>query len=1024
MARRTVTASNRASAIASPTPHATQTPVPSSSDPDLALLRRQWKWAAFSQFFYTFSKLFAMEDVTIMDIEEDLVHSRAIVLPRIMARMLSTLSGDKKTNLDNWQIALRRQYMKRNPTANPLGPEPPKESADYDEPTLDAASRLQSTAEPDQEHEPKLEDTDGAVPESGNHKDTDVGPSSLKEGTDVLSPVPAETTGASSPAPQPSVVAKPSSPEPPAEESKDWLDLPMLEKLDSMQTIAEWHFDWPQLRIRKVMRDDDEGANWRIEPIGYDSKTNAYWLIGAERLWIQRALPKPPRPPKRKRAAPKAKPKPTATAKKGKQAAAPIEAEYKDDEPELPATSRGSRARATRSTRQTPSTRAAANKSGRSAGAAGGSGETKKGDRAAKRQANIKLDAQAKAFAEYKRETAADSRRSSKRQKLEDSPSSPPTMPLTPSKAPSSPSKGAVSRPVGTRVSRRLRGTTGDEEWQEVPEEWLKEPVEEEGQDEESPAMRTRGGARRGKQNQKQAMEMRTGTGLESDLESASELTSLSDDLEGETKEQEGLGVEESEPAQPESEVPADFVEWELIAVTLYEWEHVADPFARSTHYSEKALYKLLTNDIVPFVTEELREIEKKKKLEEAIVHRKRSSRIASKVSAREQARIDAEKRAEEEKALGRARRAEARQKQEEDSRARREEAREKRRKEREEKEKEEQEQERGNNLASSSNGAGPMKSSGSEPVQSLSRSGTASGVQTPSASDWEVDCEVCGRRGINMDGDIPLVQCEVCKKWQHQQCHNRVDEMSGRRRRNWNHVDYHFMCQACQPKRALPHSQSPHPSYNLGAVPPPPVTPTYPPKGVTLQWNHSRSGNNTMYPATGTTPYPGTGGYVGNQTYAPAPGPLNGQQAQYSHSSQAPQGYGGPIQFDYYQPPGTSAPLNRAPAPNQYAYGGYLASQGHTPGRWNAAPPATSMNGFHRANGLPPPPQPMQLNPGNYSGHAPGLQNAYPPQAVQLGPGQYGNHAQRTPNPAPPPLHQPYHGHPPLQPRMDSAPS
>ena len=39
------------------------------SDPDwaanLRLLRRHWKWAAFSQFFYTFAPLLAMDDLSL-----------------------------------------------------------------------------------------------------------------------------------------------------------------------------------------------------------------------------------------------------------------------------------------------------------------------------------------------------------------------------------------------------------------------------------------------------------------------------------------------------------------------------------------------------------------------------------------------------------------------------------------------------------------------------------------------------------------------------------------------------------------------------------------------------------------------------------------------------------------------------------------------------------------------------------------------------------------------------------------------
>jgi hypothetical protein len=32
---------------------------------NLLLLRRQWKWAAFSQFFYTFAQLFAAPDIVL-----------------------------------------------------------------------------------------------------------------------------------------------------------------------------------------------------------------------------------------------------------------------------------------------------------------------------------------------------------------------------------------------------------------------------------------------------------------------------------------------------------------------------------------------------------------------------------------------------------------------------------------------------------------------------------------------------------------------------------------------------------------------------------------------------------------------------------------------------------------------------------------------------------------------------------------------------------------------------------------------
>jgi hypothetical protein len=42
---------------------------------------------------------------------------------------------------------------------------------------------------------------------------------------------------------------------------KDWLDLPMLVKLDSMHAFVEWQFQNP-MRLRTIMKNDDEVAEW------------------------------------------------------------------------------------------------------------------------------------------------------------------------------------------------------------------------------------------------------------------------------------------------------------------------------------------------------------------------------------------------------------------------------------------------------------------------------------------------------------------------------------------------------------------------------------------------------------------------------------------------------------------------------------------------------------------------------------------------------------------------------------------
>lgn len=61
----------RAAARATPASSAPLTDTTHNPQPDdpfapqVSLLRRQWKWAAFSQFFYTFATLFAMPDVSL-----------------------------------------------------------------------------------------------------------------------------------------------------------------------------------------------------------------------------------------------------------------------------------------------------------------------------------------------------------------------------------------------------------------------------------------------------------------------------------------------------------------------------------------------------------------------------------------------------------------------------------------------------------------------------------------------------------------------------------------------------------------------------------------------------------------------------------------------------------------------------------------------------------------------------------------------------------------------------------------------
>ncbi|RDX43989.1 hypothetical protein OH76DRAFT_1389802 [Lentinus brumalis] len=899
----------RTATPATPAPPAPLPPPPrdllalAQSDPqwahNLHALRRNWKWANFSQFFYTFAPLLNMPDVFLSDIEDDLARGTNVYLPRIMYRLLYTLSQDRKLSIDNWQSALRRQYLRRDPAANPIGPEP------------EVLSRESSLAPSEEEQEEEEAKEDVNMDESKQEE----GPHSDEKQSGEPSAENAQGESASEPKTEPvedgKVPATDKDDEPsktedePQEESRDWLDLPMLDKLDSLHLLTEWQFQNPH-RVRQIMKDDDDAANWRIEPIGYDAKTNAYWLIGPDRLWIQRVPPKSPRNRNLKRKRPSAPPK------KPARKAPETSSDEEEDEPVAP--SKRTRTQTnSRSTRSQPQAKANGRSTRGSRRAAVSSDELVspgKSTRAAKVQANKKLDLQAKELAEFQRQAAALARAQTSPRKARGAAASP----------------GKRDRAVGTRVSARLRGSArggggeeeSDEEWQQVPEEWLQdaaparrtrtrtrskgkaraEPEEEDEEPEEEPeveeeqpdaeeeqlADEDEADAEKGGDDFKSAGDANTDdllqkAGLESG--SVSDLTDLSDAEEAEAdaaeesepadappaKRQRGSGrrgrggrrksaastrtrarrgraaaeapsttAKQSSPAkakaqsksnsqpsnskskseadgepepeedqemeEPERPLPEGFVEWEAIAVTLSEWEHVADPFEKATHYLEKALYKMLTQNIVPLVTADLREAERRRRKEEAIVHRKRSSRIAIKETEKEEAMRAAKMRAEEEERNSRARRMEARQRKEEEERAKREKAREQRAKEREEREarakakaeraeREDAGPEAGRSTATSVNGT---QQSSLQP----SRMVTPNGVRTP---DWVLDCEVCHKQGVNVDDGMAMVSCGSCNRWQHIKCHDIADQRAGRPRRDWEKQQ--FYCMRCR-QRAM----------------------------------------------------------------------------------------------------------------------------------------------------------------------------------------------------------------------------
>ena len=171
-----------------------------------------------------------------------------------------------------------------------------------------------------------------------------------------------------------------------------------------------------------------------------------------------------------------------------------------------------------------------------------------RGGRAAKLQANMKLDAQTKELAEFRRQalgTNTTSTRAGMRPQIQQ------------------------RRPVGTRLSARLRANVADEEWQPVPEEWL---TGQEGTPGESSVKE--GAAQSFGTRAKLLLK----TGLASDEESISDLTELSEDQDEKNAEVKSDYLEYTpaltprpslvdDRGEPEKPNPEGFIEWETVSV-------------------------------------------------------------------------------------------------------------------------------------------------------------------------------------------------------------------------------------------------------------------------------------------------------------------------------------------------------------------------------------------------------------------------------------------------------------------------
>ncbi|KAI8368237.1 uncharacterized protein BYT42DRAFT_585861 [Radiomyces spectabilis] len=246
------------------------------------------------------------------------------------------------------------------------------------------------------------------------------------------------------------------------------------------------------------------------------------------------------------------------------------------------------------------------------------------------------------------------------------------------------------------------------------------------------------------------------------------------------------------EEEEEEDEDEEDWKPWKLVCLTREDWEKLPNKFVKSAHPDEKQFYQVLVNDVLPKVIPVLEEHEKELKKQEALAHRKRSSRLMIReleALERSQQIQQAELAAAGTKRVS-SRREEMARKREEQQKEMAAKAREERLLERERRvleraraaeEKEKRLEKQAVAEAAAAEAAEERKkqkqlqppSGDRPPVPTKGKRGRKPKAAKKGREDeenWTFNC-VCGVSGQNIDDGSPMIACERCGVWQHINC-------------------------------------------------------------------------------------------------------------------------------------------------------------------------------------------------------------------------------------------------------------
>ncbi|KAG8834819.1 hypothetical protein FRC17_006927 [Serendipita sp. 399] len=82
---------------------------------NLKQLRREWKWAAASDFLYKFNPMLHLDFLDLSDVEHDILSGASDTIMTVFLKILHVLTSIRGLSHDTWEQYLRRLYFRRDP---------------------------------------------------------------------------------------------------------------------------------------------------------------------------------------------------------------------------------------------------------------------------------------------------------------------------------------------------------------------------------------------------------------------------------------------------------------------------------------------------------------------------------------------------------------------------------------------------------------------------------------------------------------------------------------------------------------------------------------------------------------------------------------------------------------------------------------------------------------------------------------------------------------------------------------------